>query len=55
MSTGVFGYPKDEAAPVALRTVADWLDAHPDGFDRVVLTVFGADDETAYRRAFGGR
>ncbi|MFF3335232.1 macro domain-containing protein [Streptomyces sp. NPDC002888] len=55
VSTGVFGYPKDEAAPVALRTVADWLDAHPDRFDRVVFTVFGADDESAYRRALGKR
>ncbi|MER7183645.1 macro domain-containing protein [Streptomyces hyaluromycini] len=53
VSTGVFGYPKDEAARVALRTVADWLAAHPDRFDRIVFTVFKADDETAYRRALG--
>ncbi|MEV7886905.1 protein-ADP-ribose hydrolase [Streptomyces sp. NPDC002817] len=53
VSTGVFGYPRDEAAPVALRTVTDWLGAHPGRFDRIVLTVFGADDETAYRRALG--
>ncbi|NNN35281.1 protein-ADP-ribose hydrolase [Streptomyces sp. S3(2020)] len=51
VSTGVFGYPGDEAAPVALRTVADWLHAHPGRFDRIVFTVFGAADETAYRRA----
>ncbi|MDR6975267.1 O-acetyl-ADP-ribose deacetylase (regulator of RNase III) [Streptomyces sp. 3330] len=53
VSTGVFGYPKDEAAPVALRTVADWLDGHPGRFDRVVFTVFADADETAYRRALG--
>ncbi|MFF7472228.1 macro domain-containing protein [Streptomyces sp. NPDC008092] len=53
VSTGVFGYPKDEAALVALRTVADWLAAHPGRFDRIVFTVFRADDETAYRRALG--
>ncbi|XUL86337.1 protein-ADP-ribose hydrolase [Streptomyces galilaeus] len=51
VSTGVFGYPKDEAARIALHTVADWLDSHPDRFDRIVFTVFGADDESAYRRA----
>ncbi|MFE2487680.1 macro domain-containing protein [Streptomyces mirabilis] len=34
VSAGVFGYPKDEAARVALRTVAEWLD--PGRFDRVV-------------------
>lgn len=53
VSTGVFGYPKDEAARIALHTVADWLDAHPDRFDRIVFTVFNADDESAYRRALG--
>lgn len=51
VSTGVFGYPKEEAAPVALRTVTEWLDTRPGRFDRIVFTVFGADDETAYRRA----
>ncbi|MES5820261.1 protein-ADP-ribose hydrolase [Streptomyces sp. RG80] len=53
VSSGVFGYPKDEAAAVALHTVADWLDAHPGRFDHVVFCVFGADDESAYRRALG--
>ncbi|WP_254647514.1 protein-ADP-ribose hydrolase [Streptomyces sp. GbtcB6] len=53
VSTGVFGYPKDEAARIALNTVADWLDAYPDRFDRIVFTVFDADDESAYRRALG--
>ncbi|MEW2303128.1 macro domain-containing protein [Streptomyces sp. NPDC006655] len=51
VSTGVFGYPKEEAAPVALRTVAEWVAAHPGRFDRVVFTVFGDDDERAYRHA----
>ncbi|WP_232838270.1 protein-ADP-ribose hydrolase [Streptomyces geranii] len=51
VSTGVFGYPKEQAAPLALRTVADWLDTYPGRFDRVVFTVFGAADENAYRQA----
>ncbi|MFG2131406.1 protein-ADP-ribose hydrolase [Streptomyces sp. NPDC048751] len=51
VSTGVFGYPKEEAAPVALRTVADWIAAHPGRFDRVVFTVFEDADERAYRHA----
>ncbi len=53
ISTGVFGYPKEEAAPVALHTVADWIAAHPGRFDRVVFTVFEDDDERAYRNALG--
>ncbi len=30
ISTGVYGYPLVQAAPLALRTVRDWLLAHPD-------------------------
>ncbi|MEU0195481.1 macro domain-containing protein [Streptomyces afghaniensis] len=53
ISTGVFGYPKEEAALVALHTVADWITAHPGRFDRVVFTVFEDDDERVYRNALG--
>ncbi|MFE7762571.1 macro domain-containing protein [Streptomyces sp. NPDC057438] len=51
ISTGVFGYPKEEAAPVALRAVGDWIAARPDRFDRVVFAVFEDADEQAYRHA----
>ncbi|MFI7296821.1 protein-ADP-ribose hydrolase [Streptomyces sp. NPDC050121] len=51
VSTGVFGYPKEEAAPIALHTVADWIAAHPGRFDRVVFTVFEDDNERAYLNA----
>src|SRR5262245_16251202 len=30
ISTGIFGYPLDEAAPIALRTVKDYLLEHPE-------------------------
>ena len=30
ISTGVYGYPPEEAAPVALRTALDYLRGHPD-------------------------
>ena len=36
ISTGIYGYPLDEAAHVSLTTVVQWLDAHPD----VVMNVF---------------
>ncbi|WP_159030641.1 MULTISPECIES: hypothetical protein [Streptomyces] len=49
----MFGYPKREAASVALRTVTDWLEAHLGRFDRIVFAVFGEDDELAYRHALG--
>ncbi|MBR8640795.1 protein-ADP-ribose hydrolase [Streptomyces tuirus] len=53
VSTGVFGYPKEEAAPIALHTVADWIAAHPGRFDRVIFTVFEDDDERAYHNVLG--
>ncbi|WP_370942096.1 protein-ADP-ribose hydrolase [Amycolatopsis sp. cg5] len=49
VSTGVFGFPKDRAAEIALETVAGWLSVHPGRFDRVVFTTFGALDDAAYR------
>ena len=49
ISTGVFGYPKDEAAVVATRTVRAWLERHPARFDAIVFDVFTPDDEAAYR------
>ncbi|WP_034386074.1 macro domain-containing protein [Deinococcus sp. YIM 77859] len=37
ISTGVYGYPKEEAATVALRTIRDFLREHPDLTVRLVL------------------
>lgn len=51
ISTGVFGYPKEAAAPVALTTVAEWLESHPDRFDGVIFDVYGAADEAVYAEA----
>ena len=50
ISTGIFGYPLDQATGVAVDTVTAWLAAHPD-FERVVFCVFGAEVEQAYREA----
>lgn len=44
ISTGVYGYPLHEAAPVALNTVADYISKHQPKFElvRFVLFSFGA-------------
>lgn len=52
ISTGVFGYPIREAAPVAVTTVRRWLAAHPGRFDRVVFDVFSPEDEELYHEQF---
>lgn len=36
ISTGVYGYPRHLAAPVAVETVREFLARHPDAFDRQV-------------------
>lgn len=53
ISTGEFGYPKKEAANVAVETVNGWLDDHPDRFTKIVFNVFGDEDEAAYKDVFG--
>ncbi|WP_350454848.1 protein-ADP-ribose hydrolase [Slackia heliotrinireducens] len=41
ISTGVYGFPAEQAAPIAVDTVRDWLDRHPDVPMHVVFNVFG--------------
>jgi len=45
ISCGVFGYPLDEAVPIAVREVR----AHAAGFERVVFCCFGREMADAYR------
>lgn len=50
ISTGVYGYPKAEAAEVAVRTVCDFLDRHPE-IKEVRLVCFSADSTQLHRQA----
>lgn len=47
ISTGVFGFPQEEAAEIAVRTVREWLDGH-DADMVVVFNVFMPKDESIY-------
>jgi O-acetyl-ADP-ribose deacetylase (regulator of RNase III) len=51
ISTGVYGYPLAEAAPIALATAAAELAAHPDAIDEVRFVLFGADALAAFSDA----
>jgi O-acetyl-ADP-ribose deacetylase (regulator of RNase III) len=57
ISTGIFGYPKDRAAGVAVGTVSRFLRERPEAFDLVVFCVFSDADERAYDQAMapGGK
>jgi len=61
LSTGIYGYPMNEATTVAARTVRKWLDSPMDPNDsssplnssimyRVIFCVYSAKDEEVYNR-----
>ena len=54
ISTGVFGFPQERAASIALQTVDRWLAAHPGDLDLIVFNVFRHDDLEIYRRLLKG-
>ena len=51
ISTGAYGYPLDEAAPVALRTVVDYLAAHDGPVRLVRFVLYGRQAYQAYEQA----
>ncbi|MDB5082362.1 MAG: uncharacterized protein JWP00_4286 [Chloroflexi bacterium] len=52
ISTGVYGYPKDKAAPVAVQTVIDYLRDNPGSLERVLFVAYSAPDLEVYRAFF---
>jgi O-acetyl-ADP-ribose deacetylase len=51
ISTGAYRYPIAEAAPIALGTVAAFLDEHPGRLDVVRFVLYGARDLAVYSEA----
>jgi O-acetyl-ADP-ribose deacetylase (regulator of RNase III) len=50
ISTGAYGYPIEEAAPIALKTIADYLKTHSD-VQLVRFVLFGQDAYRSYEKA----
>ncbi|XP_035387303.1 ADP-ribose glycohydrolase MACROD2 isoform X2 [Electrophorus electricus] len=50
ISTGIYGFPNEPAAVIALRTVRDWLKENTDEVDRVIFCVFLETDYEIYKR-----
>ena len=55
VSTGVFGYPKEKAAPLVVSVIDQWLSAHPDAGLRIVICAFAQEDVDAYEAALAPR
>jgi len=51
ISTGIYGYPKEEAARTAIATVCDWLAQHSMP-ERVIFVQFTQQDLELYERIF---
>lgn len=48
ISTGIYGYPPEQAVHEALATVREYLDEHHDKLDRVIFCVFLPTDKKLY-------
>mgnify|MGYP004557891321 FL=1 len=49
ISTGVYGYPLEDATEIAVKTVAQWLEAHADYAMQVIFCCFDARTAQAYQ------
>lgn len=52
ISTGVFGFPKREAAEIAVQTVKDWIIGKSSSV-KVIFNVFGDEDLAIYQEILG--
>lgn len=48
ISTGVFRFPNQRAAEIAVKTVTDWLHDNPGKVERVIFNVFKDEDKRIY-------
>jgi O-acetyl-ADP-ribose deacetylase (regulator of RNase III) len=53
ISTGAYGYPVDEAAPIAVGTVAEACRAHPGDFALVRFVIYGLETLRPFEKALG--
>lgn len=51
ISTGIYGFPLDQATQVAVSTVRTVVEEHPDAFDRIIFACFDDTTLDAYQRA----
>ena len=54
ISTGVYGYPKDKAAQVAVQAVKEYLQQHDTSLQRVVFVCFDAENKRLYEEILKG-
>uniref|UniRef100_A0AAQ4RBF4 Mono-ADP ribosylhydrolase 2 n=1 Tax=Gasterosteus aculeatus aculeatus TaxID=481459 RepID=A0AAQ4RBF4_GASAC len=50
ISTGIYGFPNEPAAGIALNTVKSWIEENPDKIKRVIFCVFLETDFAIYKK-----
>jgi len=50
ISTGVFNFPNEKAAEIAVETVTSWLKRNENEIDRIIFNVFKQEDKTLYEK-----
>ncbi|XP_032396414.1 ADP-ribose glycohydrolase MACROD2 isoform X5 [Etheostoma spectabile] len=50
ISTGIYGFPNEPAADIALNTVKNWIEQNPDKITRVIFCVFLETDFAIYKK-----
>ena len=50
ISTGVFHFPNEKAAEIAVKAVTNWLSRYPGTMKRVIFNVFKDEDKTYYEQ-----
>jgi O-acetyl-ADP-ribose deacetylase len=48
ISTGIYGYPKEDAAKIAIKTVRDYIDKNKNIIDEVIFVLFSDIDYETY-------
>ncbi|MBQ9866653.1 MAG: O-acetyl-ADP-ribose deacetylase [Lachnospiraceae bacterium] len=54
ISTGVYGYPKAEAAQIAVKAVVNWLDEHKEYGMQVNIVAYSKEDYKVYEKLVRG-
>lgn len=50
ISTGLYGFPKDEASKIAIKTVMDYIKENDFAFDHIIFNVFEDVDYKIYKK-----
>ena len=51
ISTGVYSYPLEEAADIAVHAASEFVKEHPEAFDEIIWVLFGGRTKAVYDKA----